>query len=313
MTIGIGASGPNAGRAVYDALAAAEKIGTGSIGGFVTYAAIGAGGEVLRSETQRGGTTTLFIEGETTGIEPPPAIAEARYAAVISSGPDRPGPLDQFVPADPKGGLVTGHRIPPSIGTDGKEMNVATLALLIGGATAIDATERVVGASPEADCGLIAIDMNGGAHFCNTERVKRRPDVGTALRRDEESGAVVAVLHNAIRPYPTVAEVATAIALETMVGAPRPAGWVTINAGISVEMGSENAVHCDGAGIAQRITTTDPAIGERGELGAVIYIASTVYLDGKAVGHSMFEPLCPLENGRIVHLSGNATLQMSYR
>ena len=44
MTIGIGACGPHAGRAVFDALAAAEKVGTGAIGGFVTYAAIGEGG-----------------------------------------------------------------------------------------------------------------------------------------------------------------------------------------------------------------------------------------------------------------------------
>ena len=313
MTIGIGAYGPNAGRAVYDALAAAEKIGVGAIGGFVTYAAIGAGGVVLRSETQRGGATTLFTEGETTGVAPLPAIAEARLAALISSGPDRPGPLAQFLPADPRGGLVTGHRIPNTLGANGKKMNEGAMELLLAGRPAQEAVDQVIAASPEADCGLIAIDKDGGAYFRNTERVIRRPDVGTALRRDEATGAVVVVIHNAIRPFPVLASVAAAVALETMVGAGAPKGAVTINAGTPIEMGPENAVHCDAAGVARRVTTTDPAIGVRGEIGAAIYLNSVVYLDGGAVGHTTFEPITSIEGGRLTELSGKDSLRISYR
>lgn len=245
MTIGIGAYGPNAGRAVFDALAAAEKVGAGAIGGFVTYAAIGENGEQIRSETQRGGTSTLFTEGETTGVEPPEAFARARVAGVISSGPDRPEPLAQYVPADPRGGLVTGHRTPPTTGVNGKPMNWDVLDRLVGGKPAAQAIDEVVGASPEADCGLIAIDMEGGSHLRNSERVLRRPDVGSALRRDEASGAVVAVLHNAIRPWPVLAELVAAVGLETMVGEGEPKGWVTIEAGTPIGTGPENAVHCN--------------------------------------------------------------------
>ncbi len=313
MTIGIGAYGPRAGRAVFDALAAAEEVGAGAIGGFVTYAAIGEGGAELRSETQRGGTSTLFTEGETTGIEPPDDFASARIAGVISSGPDRPAPLAQYVPADPRGGLVTGHRIPPTTGVSGKPMNWEVLERLVAGEPAVRAVDEVVGANPEADCGLIAIDREGGAHCRNSERVLRRPDVGTALRRDEASGAVVAVLHNAIRPYPVLAELVAAVALDAMVGEGEPRGWVTIEAGTPIGMGPENAVHCDAAGVAERVTTTDPAIGERGELGAAIYLASAVYVGGELVGRTMFEPITSIENGRFAVLSGKTSLRMSYR
>ena len=313
MTIGIGAYGPNAGRAVFDALAAAEKVGSGAIGGFVTYAAIGDSGEDYRSETQRGGTSTLFTEGETTGVDPPEEFARARVAGVISSGPDRPPPLAQYVPADARGGLVTGHRIPPTTGVNGKPMNRDVLARLVGGESAVRAVDEVVGSNPEGDCGLIALDMEGGAHCRNTERVLRRPDVGTALHRDEASGAVVAVLHNAIRPWPVLAELVAAVALDTMIGEVEPKGWVTIEAGTPIGMGPENAVHCDPSGIAQRVTTTDPAIGERGELGAAIYLASAVYVGDELVGRTTFEPITSIENGRFFELSGKSTLRMSYR
>ena len=313
MTIGIGAYGPDAGRAVFDALAAAEKVGAGAIGGFVTYAAIGDNGEDFRSETQRGGTSTLFTEGETTGVEPPEAFARARIAGVISSGPDRPPPLAQYVPADPRGGLVTGHRIPPTTGVSGKPMNRDVLERLVGGEPARAAIDEVVGANPEGDCGLIAIDVKGGVHCRNTERVLRRPDVGSALRRDEASGAVVAVLHNAIRPWPVLADLVAAVAMDSMIGEAEPRGWVTIEAGTPIEMGSENAVHCNSTGAAERVTTTDPAIGVRGELGAAIYLASAVYVGGELVGRTTFEPITSIKNGRFAILSGKSSLRMSYR
>jgi len=312
MTIGIGAYGQNAGRAVYDALAAVEKVGTGAIGGFVTYAAIDGNGEVLRSETQRGGTLTLFTEGETTGVEPPPAVAETRMAGVISSGPDRPEPLAPYLPADPRGGLVTGHRIPPTTSVNDKRMNWEVMELLVEGKTAEQAIDEVMGANPESDCGLIAIDKNGGAHCRNSDRVLRRPDVGATLRRDEKSGSTVAVLYNAIRPYSILAELAAAVALQTMIGNVQPNGWVTINSGTPIEMGEENAVICDAAGMAERVTTTDPAIGVRGELGAAIYLASAVYIEGALAGHTMFEPITSIEKGRFTLLSGKKTLRMSY-
>lgn len=313
MTIGIGAFGPNAGKAVFDALRAAERAGHGAIGGFATFTVISADGRGLCSATQRGGTLTLFTDGETTGVEPPPEFASARIAGVISSGPDRPAPLEKFIPVDPAVGLVSGHRIPPTTGAKGVPMNAEVLELMRAGMAAPEAVRRVIEAAPEADCGLIGIDLSGNIGCLNTARVTRRPDVGVALRTDPETGAGVAVLYNAIRPHQALAEMVAGVAMDTMVAERPPAGWITLVGGTELAMGPENAVHCDAEGRSQRITTTDPAVGERGELGAAVYLASAVYVGGQLVGRTMFEPITTIADGRITAFSGKDSLRMSYR
>ena len=313
MTIGIGAFGPNAGLAVFRALRAAEKVGTGAIGGFATFAAITGDGRAVFSVTQRGGAATAFTEGEITGVEPWPEFAEAKIAAVISSGPDRPGDLKTFVPVDPSVGLVTGHRIPPTTGTSGKPMNTDALARMQGGMPASDVAQAVTGESPEADCGLICIDLAGRIGVANTARVLRRPDVATVLRRDDELEAVVGVLHNAIRPHGAVAELAAAVAIETMAADRAPRGFVTIATGTPIGMGEENAVFCDATGRVLRVTTTDPSVGIRGELGAAVYLASAVWLGDTLAGRTTFEPITTIENGRLVAFSGKDELRISYR
>lgn len=313
MTIGIGAFGPNAGLAVFRALRAAEKVGTGAIGGFATFAAITGDGCAVFSVTQRGGAATAFTEGETTGVEPWPDFAEARIAAVISSGPDRPGDLKAFIPIDPAVGLVTGHRIPPTSGANGKPMNADALARMRAGTPASDAAQAVAGESPEADCGLICIDVAGRIGVANTARVLRRPDVAAVLRRDEETGAAVGVLHNAIRPHGAIAELAAATAIETMTADLAPKGFVTISAGTPIGMGEENALFCDSSGRVLKVTTTDPSVGIRGELGAAVYLASAVWLGDTLAGRTTFEPITTIENGRLVAFSGKDELRISYR
>lgn len=313
MTIGIGAYGPNAGLAVFRALRAAEKVGTGAIGGFATFAAITGAGAVVFAVTQRGGAATAFTEGETTGVEPWPAFAEARIAGVISSGPDRPGDLRRFIPAEAGVGLVTGHRIPPTTGVNGRPMNADALARMRSGAPATAAARAVTSESPEADCGLVCVDAGGDIGVANTRRVLRRPDVAAVLRRDEETGAAVGVLHNAIRPFGAVAELAAAIAIETMTQDRAPRGHALLTAGTPIGMGAENALICDGAGRVLRVTTTDPAVGERGELGAAVYLASAVYLGDRLAGRTTFEPITTIESGRLTAFSGKDEIRIAYR
>src|SRR5699024_9962606 len=124
MTIGIAAHGPNAGLAVARALAAVEKVATGATRGYAVFAAIDSAGRLHRAETQRGGTATLFVDAEATGVAPPAEAAAAHTAGLISSGPDRPAPLTQYVPAEPGAGLVTGHRLPNAAGTSGRPVNL---------------------------------------------------------------------------------------------------------------------------------------------------------------------------------------------
>lgn len=313
MTIGIGAFGPNAGLAVFRALRAAEKVGTGAIGGFATFAAITADGRAVFSVTQRGGAATAFTEGETTGVDPWPDFATARVAAVISSGPDRPGDLTKFIPVDPAVGLVTGHRIPPTTGGNGQAMNTDALARMRAGLPAAEAAAAVIAENPEADCGLICVDLSGRVGLANTARVLRRPDVAAVLRHDAETGAAVGVLHNAIRPHGAIAELAAAVALDTMAADLAPRGQVIIAAGTPIGMGPENAVICDATGRALRVTTTDPSVGIRGELGAAIYLASAVYLGDRLAGHTTFEPITTIENGRLVAFSGRDEIRIGYR
>jgi hypothetical protein len=274
---------------------------------------ITAAGRLIRHETQRGGSRTLFIDGEATGVDPPEEVARATAAAVISSGPERPAPLAQFLAADPRGGLVTGHRLPNGISVDGRPLNLEALDHLIAGKSAREAVDLVIGRNREADVGLIAVDRHGAAFTRNSDRVQRRPDLGCARREDAAAGAVVEVLHNAIRPHPALAVMVAAVALEAMVAAPAPAGWITIEAGVPLVLGTENAVHCDARKVARKIVTTDPSIVRGRHACAAIYIHSAVYVDDACVGQTLFEPIVTVTDGICGEMSGQQTLRMSYR
>jgi hypothetical protein len=268
---------------------------------------------LLRHQTQRGGSRTLFLDGESTGVPPPAAVAEAIAAGVISSGPERPEPLSQFLAADAKAGLVTGPRLPNGPSVDGQPLNAEALAHMAGGLSAEEAVSAVIDRNPEADVGLIAVDLKGGVYFRNSARVSRRPDLGHARLEDPGAGAVVEVTHNAIRPGSAVAAIVAATALYTMTGRIEPDGWVTVPAGIPLELADEDAVHCGEDLVATRITTTDPVLVSGRQIGAAIYLYSTVYRGSQALGRTLFEPIVTVEDGKILEMSGQSALRMSYR
>ena len=102
MTIGVAAAGAQAGAAVFDAVLGAELLGRGAIGGFVVFAVLDEQGRLQYRTTQRGGVTALDL---------PASWRDARVAAVISSGPDRPEP-DAIPGRRRRPG--PGHRPPPA-------------------------------------------------------------------------------------------------------------------------------------------------------------------------------------------------------
>lgn len=310
MTIAIGAYGPKAGQAVFEALRAAERVATGSLGGFATFAAITRDGVLLRRETQRGAAATLFTAGERTGTEPPEEIANAIAAGVISSGPDRPEPLAQFVPADATAGLVSGHRLPQSTGVDGRPLNVAALEGLRAGLSAEAAVARVLAANPEADAGLLAVDLKGGVASRNSARVERRYDLGHARRESKTHGAVVEVLQNSIRPFPSLAALAAEIAIDVMVGEAPAIGAFVVNAGMSVELGPEALIEIDANDVARRLVTTDPLVMRGAHICAPIYAGSPVYRAGKLIGYSRLEPIVELKDARLVSLIGQPSVRI---
>lgn len=313
MTIGIAASGPGAGLAVFRALAAVERVAEGAIGGFAVFVVIDAAGTVHRAETQRGGTATLFTDGEATGVAPPPIVAEARIAGVMSSGPDRPEPLEQFLPARSGVGLVTGHRLPNAIGPRGRPLNIEVLERLAAGDDARTAVETVLDSDPEADAGVIAVDATGHVHGANSARVARRPDLGHARRSDPAGAAVVEVLHNAIHPVAAIAELAACVALDSMFPPLRSDGHITITAGTPLTGSDDCRVHVDADGTVQRIETTDRRILTGRHNCAAIQLGADILHDGRLLGHTVFEPNVVVEDGRIVTLSGRTTIRIDYR
>jgi hypothetical protein len=310
MTIGIAARGPNAGLAIYRSLRAVERVGTGSIGGFATFAAITAEGKLLRHETQRGGASTLFIEGESTGTEPPPEVAAATAAAVISSGPDRPEP-EKLLSADPLAGLVTGHRMPITIGGDGIAVNQQVLDLMKGGKSAQAAVDTVLDRNPEVDAGLIAIDRSGQVYGRNSARILRRPDLAEA--RESREGASVIVFYNAIRPHTVLAGLVTEIALDTMLGIPKPDGQIKLNAGTPVIAGRETAVHCDTNYVATHVTTNELEVLSAQQICTGIYLGSPVYRNGTLIGHTMLETIVAFRAGKLAFVRGQNFVSFGYR
>lgn len=310
MTIGIAASGPRAGLAVFRALAAVERVASGAIGGFAVFAAIDEAGTLHRAETPRGGTGTLFLDGEVTGVEPPAVVAAAPMAALMSSGPDRPPPLDQFLPAEAGAGLVTGHRLPNATGITGRALNLDVLDALRRGDGARAAVESVLAADPLADAGIIAVDCRGSVFGANSVRVARRPDLGHARR--ERKGAVVQVLHNAIRPVAPLAALAAEIALDVMTGPAAPDGWVTVRAGTPVRAGPGNRVLVDECGVALAVETTDTRILDGRHNCAAIYLGARVVRGRRTLGSILFEPNVVVQNGCIETLSGQHEVRIGY-
>jgi hypothetical protein len=312
MTIAIAASGSHAGPAIFQALQAAEAVGDGAIRGFVMFAVITDNGELRRYETQRGGTRTLFTAGETTGVAPPEAVQTAIAAALISSGPDRPTPLSQFLTAEASAGLVTAHRVPQGPSINGIPLNVEVLNALQSGQSAQQATESVLTANPQADVGFITLDRHGNLHLQNAPRVQTRPDLGMAHRQDGATGATLGVLHNAIAPYGSLAPLVADVGFRQMVERDPVIGTLRIAAGVPIVYGEVDAVELDSQGVAHRVVTSDRTFTDRDRSGVGIYLHSLVRQHGQVIGKTLFEPICIVSNGHIVEMSGQTSLCISY-
>jgi hypothetical protein len=146
------------------------------------FVAITGDGRVIRAETQRGGTATLFLKGETTGTNPPDEAGASPLAALMSSGPDRPEPLAQFVVADGRAGLVTGHRLPNAAAVSGRPLNAEILAGLhgVGGSTT----------SNGVMCTAPALGSDVGGRYAARPRRKLGPDLPASAQRDGPASRV---------------------------------------------------------------------------------------------------------------------------
>lgn len=311
-TIAIAARGPRAGEAVFRALEAAEEISSGSIGGVAVIYAILPDGTVRTFDNSgRGGTRTLFIRGEETGVPPPPAIAEATIAGVLSTGPRSGAPPEERGPHPAYGdgvGFVVGHRIPGAVGASGLPVDHETFKLMQEGLSARQAVDRVMSANPRLDVGLIAVDAAGNVAMRNSALVDERPDYGRARGEDPELGVVVETIFNEIHPPQAVAQLVVNVALEIMTGSQEPDFEITVPLELAAERGAENVVEVDDRMQAVRVTTTDEIA--RGDPVAVVpYLLSRVVHDGETIGYTINE-VSVLYQGKIQPISAQDEIRI---
>jgi hypothetical protein len=301
MTIGIAAAGQGAGRAILEALAAAESVGMGAIGGFVSLAAIDAG-VLHRCECQRGGARGLLDRGL------PDGIAAAPLAVLMSSGPDRPLPLSQFTPGDANVGLVTGHRFPNMPGKEGLGLAAAALQRMRDGQTPEEAANEVAKANPSADAGLICLDLNGRIGMANTAYVDVFPGLGQAART--RGTARVAVICNAITPAASIADLVADLALDLM-QPPLDYAEVQLSTGAPVRWGLGPEVIVDHAMelLEVHLPGPQPPAGSwSGGYGPAAPLTSA----GRILGYLVDEPFLTGNNNRIEHIDGRSSKRVRF-
>jgi len=293
MTIGVAAFGEHAGAAVYDAVLGAELLGRGAIGGFAVMAVLDEPGGLQYRVTQRGGVTSLDL---------PPAWRDARVAAIISSGPDRPEPLTQFVAGANGIGLVTGHRLPSLTGAAGTPLNRAALDHLARGSAPQQAVDAVLQTHAEWDTGLVAIDSLGRLGMANSARVRRRDDLGEFRR--SEPRASLGLLHNSIYARGNLAAHLGELAWSSLHGGGGPWRFVTLARPVVLTVASKDCVHVDDAGTIVAIETANPSLATMDRVSTAVYLGTDVRRHGVLAGITATElyvriragEACPLES-----------------
>ncbi len=137
------------------------------------------------------------------------ADVERARQACLRSRSSRPG--------DPRVGLVTGHRLPNTVGAGGIPLNEEVLR---PDARRGDAGRGCRPGRPGQPARSTADSSRSPstARFAreDTAYVARFPDRGEAMLGPSQNGCVVAVLHNAIRPHRSLAMLVAEVALDRM-------------------------------------------------------------------------------------------------
>lgn len=287
MTIGIATRGDSAGLAAFEALRAVEALGRGAIAGFAVFVWRDGAGRMQHCTTQDGGTL---------GLAPFGAWRTARHAAIISSGPNRPEPLVQFLPADSAVGLVTGHRLPSSLLPDGAVLNAHALSLMAGGALDQAGLEALLASAPALDAGLICLPLEGPCLIANAPRVESRDDLG---RFHHEGAATCAILHNSIYAAQLHGDALAAclggIALGIMGQGQASHVLADMPDRLPVRAAEADFIEIDATGAVQALHSADPAYaGGRPRITA-IYAGTPVMQAGRRVGSALSEVFSGLE------------------
>lgn len=290
MTIGIASFGFNSGTAVFDAVLGAELLGRGAIGGFAVFAIIDADGNLHHRWTQDGGVCALDI---------PSSWKAATTAACISSGPNRPEPLVQFLPGDNRCGLVSGHRLPHSPNAGNVAINQAVLAKLVAGEAPQAAIDVELATCPEIDAGLIAVTPDGRLGWANSERVRRRGDLGEAQR--SRNGCGFALLHNSIfvadGPCQNLADALAGIAWQALTGTPAGHSFLKLSRPVSFQLADRDRIVVDETGAIVGLETANPTLLAADRVGTAGYLSAEVWRGGRRIGIAATELFARMSGG----------------
>lgn len=302
MTIGIAAFGPGSGQGVLEGLRAVERIGRGAIGGFVSFVALTGDGRALRGATQTGGSDAVFPGGL------PAEAAAAPLAALISSGPDRPEPLSDFLAAEPGVGLVTGHRMPQTRTPEGVPLNQMVLAQMRAGLDPQQAVDHVILRYPRMDAGFVALGVSGRIGLGSTAQVLARGDQGSGRLGSPDGEAGVASLHNAIHPHRLIAAVANEMTLDRMLRVDAPLCWIRFRSGVPFLPGPAPEVHTDPSGTLECIRHPDEHLMTgRWSVGLGDRVA--VVQEGRHIGWLGYEPFLVCHDGIVASVDGKHAIE----
>lgn len=293
MTIGVAASGPNAGAAVRAAVLGAELLGRGAIGGFAVYGMLDEQRRVRHRVTQHGGITSLSL---------PDSWLEAQCAAAISSGPDRLEPLEQFLPGIDGVGLVTGHRLPNSPDGSGVPVNQAVLARMAAGDSPQQAVDAVLDAHPEVDAGMIALSADGRLGCGDSRRVRARADHGMCSR--DNGHCRITLLHNSIYSHVPLADILIDLAWPYLTGEPAAARFLSVGEALPIRASERDRVHITAHGEITAIDSANPLLPSAHRRATAIYLGSEVWQDGRPVGEVLTELITEVSDGAVCRPSG---------
>ncbi len=304
MTIGIATYGPNAGAACLAALRSVEAVGRGAIRGFVSFVVMTRHGELKHMTCQREG-----VDGLLAGSQLPDEFAQAELAALMSSGPNRPEPLENFTVAKAGVALVTGHRMPNAIGPSGKALNQSVLDLIESGTAPSIAMSTVLAEAPDADAGFLVLTADRKMFAMNSTNIALRSDTGLCILDDPIIGMGAGVIHNAILPSKPLASLAAEIALDHMYPADAAHGSVEFRAGTRLFLADKNYIEIDKNNIVSRIFVTNQSSLKGSQsigLGHNIAVIDAV----GATGHMTYEPFLVVIDGILASIDGLPALSV---
>jgi hypothetical protein len=128
-----------------------------------------------------------------------------------------------------------------------------------------------------------------------------------------QPGFFAAPIYNSIRPHTVLAGLVTAIALDTMLGTPKPDGQITMYAGVPVIAGRVTAIYCDANSVATCVTTCEPQVLTGGRVCAGIDLGSPVYNEGKLIGHTILEVVTIFQDAKLASNGGQKSFPVDYQ